>query len=155
MLKRRGLKGPWSRVVKLTASFNRGEAADLMLVATKWGVSPAVVIWAVIAEWLSLCRNRNIMKLPYEHSTRKILRNARALEQVYEVECEESEGSGRPFATDVCPLCGHESVDAGELGEGRGDGACPEPAESGYEHGGGGGGPVSGPRAGSETSGEV
>ncbi len=155
MLKRRGTKDPWSRVVRLTSCFNRGEAADLMLIATKWGVAPAIVIWAVIAEWLALKRGRDVMDLPYGHSTREILRKARALEQEYAFEREESEGGGGPVAADVCPVCGHEYVLAAEAGEGPGDGDDRGAAEHGDEPGSVGGGPVPGPRAGTEASSKV
>jgi len=155
MLKRRGIRNPWARSTTLTTRFNPGEAADLMLIATKWKVTPAVVIWAVIAEWLSMCRSRNIMKLPYEQSTRKILQQARAVEQVYEVERQESEGGSGAFTTDVCPLCGMQSEDADEDGGGRDDGHGEDAPEPGDEPGSVGGGPVPGARVSPEASAKI
>ena len=73
---------PWSRYNRAEVYFNDGEFADLKLLAEAWGSTIPGVIWCLVGTWLQTeLRERDIMRLPYSDSTRKILYAGRVLER--------------------------------------------------------------------------
>lgn len=76
----------WSRVNELRCRFTNGELADLRIIAEAWECSVPEVVWIVIATWLSDCRSRDVMDLPYRRTSRTSLIHANKFETALEAE---------------------------------------------------------------------
>lgn len=147
---------PWSRKHRVTAMFTTGELADMMLIAESWKCSPAMVLWALFAEWSATLRHRDLMALPYAHSSKAIIARARILEYFHENEFEANQGGDGPEPGVRCGVCGYFARAVGDAGEGGAGGEeSPGAAPSGAESGGERGGPVSGAGHRTEKAGKV
>ncbi len=121
-------RNPWRRDHRISSRFTTGEFADLALVAAAWDITPASVVWAVMATWLSHHRDRDVMKLPYNNISRVILMKGRDLEHKYAEQRESPEGVTRDDDGARCSLCGHDLDDTAE-DRGGGDGGPAEPRD--------------------------
>ena len=123
----RGRTNPWTRKHRVTANFNAGELGDLMLISEAWRCSPALVIWGLVAEWLSALRARDLMCLPYGESSREILLRAREVEGFYADEIEACASSDGVEPAGRCHFCGSERPRLDQGGDGEMRGSEPGP----------------------------